>query len=204
MLQTLSGSLPKTAGLGINLTKAQQIRVSVRGVKQVPLTLMLVFSSVAAAQASPIPASLEGLTPKQALAKANQWRGMGGLQSFVTSEAVVFKFPSGQQKRIALPAQQMMIAIAPYINQTHPCNTHYMSGCQGELVGQAVNVLVKNSAGKTVLKRTMRTLSNGFLELWLDRNQTYQVTLNTKGKRVSGTLNTRAGSDTCITTLRLQ
>lgn len=167
--------------------------------------LLLALASLAPAQtAAPSPAQLGGLTAQQALAKANQWRNTGGLQSFVTTEAVVFKFPDGEQKSVALPAKQMVIAIAPFVNQTHPCKTHFMSGCQGELVNTSVSVLVKTQAGKTVMNKTVKTLPNGFLELWLDRNQTYQVTLKTGGKTTTGTLNTQPGSDTCVTTMRLQ
>ena len=69
-------------------------------------TLLFVLASLAPAQTvAPSPAQLSGLTPRQALAKANQWRNTGGLQSFVTTEAVVFKFPSGEQKSVALPAK---------------------------------------------------------------------------------------------------
>lgn len=172
---------------------------------KVILTLLFTLASLSAAQtAAPSPAQLGSLTAQQALAKANQWRNTGGLQSFVTTEAVVFKFPSGEQKSVALPAKQMVVAIAPYMNQTHPCKTHFMSGCQGELVNTPVSVLVKTQAGKTVMNKTVKTLPNGFLELWLDRNQTYQVTLKTGGKITTGTLNTQAGSDTCVTTMRLQ
>ncbi|GAA5502733.1 hypothetical protein Dxin01_02477 [Deinococcus xinjiangensis] len=172
---------------------------------KVILTLLFTLFSMTAAQtAAPSPAQLGGLTPQQALAKANQWRSTGGLQSFVTTEAVVFKFPGGEQKSVALPAKQMVVAIAPYVNQTHPCKTHFMSGCQGELVNTPVSVLVKTHAGKTVMNKTVKTLPNGFLELWLDRNQTYQVTLKTGGKTTTGTLNTQPGSDTCVTTMRLQ
>lgn len=174
---------------------------------KVTVTLLFTLASLSAAQPaapSPSPAQLSGLTPQQALAKANQWRNAGGIQSFVTTEAVVFKFPVGEQKSVPLPAKQMVVAIAPYVNQTHPCKTHFMSGCQGELVNTPVNVLVKNQAGKTIMNKTVKTLPNGFLELWLDRNQTYQVTMKTGGKTTTGTLNTQAGSDTCVTTMRLQ
>ncbi|OLV18539.1 exported protein [Deinococcus marmoris] len=172
------------------------------------VTLLSILGSAAllatALPATPSAAQLGGLTPQQALAQANQWRGAGGLQSYVTSAAVVFKFPDGKQRSVVLPTKQMVVAIAPYVNQTHPCKTHFMSGCQGELVKKSINVVVKNQAGKTVMNKTMKTLPNGFLELWLDRNQTYRVSLKMGEKTTTGVLTTHADSDTCITTLRLQ
>lgn len=153
---------------------------------------------------APNPTLLGGISPQQALKLANTWRDQGGLQSYVTSEAVHFTFPDGQQRAVALPKGQMVVAIAPYINQTHPCKTHFTSGCQGELVNTPVKVRITTRAGKTVLQKTVRTLDNGFLELWLDRGQQYNVTLTAQGKTTRGTLATLPGSDTCITTLRLR
>lgn len=172
------------------------------------VTLLFTLGSAAllaaALPVTPSSVQLKDLTPQQALARANQWHSAGGLQSHVTSEAIVFKFPDGQQSSVALPARQMVVAIAPYVNQTHPCKTHFMSGCQGELVNTPVRVLVKNQAGKTVMNKTVRTLPNGFFELWLDRNQTYRVFLKSGAKTTTGVLSTHAESDTCVTSLRLQ
>lgn len=190
------------------LTEAKQRGTRVMDMNAPTVTLLFTLGSAAllaaALPVTPSSVQLKGLTPQQALARANQWRSAGGLQSHVTSEAIVFKFPDGQQSSVALPAKQMVVAIAPYVNQTHPCKTHYMSGCQGELVNTSVNVLIKNQAGKTVMNKTVKTLPNGFLELWLDRNQTYRVSLKSGAKTTTGVLSTHAGSDTCVTSLRLQ
>ena len=173
--------------------------------KQTLLTIGFIpLSSLALAQSSsPSPDQLKGVSPLKAMQLANSWKGTA-VKSFVTDSAVHFTFPDGQQQSVPLPAKQMVIAIAPYVNQTHPCKTHFMSGCQGELVNTPVKVQVTNAAGKTVINRTVKTLPNGFLELWLDRNQTYNVTLSAQGRSVKGQLQTLKGSDTCVTTLRLQ
>jgi len=152
---------------------------------------------------APSPALLGGVSPQQALKLANTWRSQGGMQSYVTPEAVHFTFPDGQKKAVALPRGQMVVAIAPYINKTHPCKTHFTSGCQGEMVNTPVKVHVTTRAGKTVLQKTVKTLDNGFLELWLDRGQQYNVTLTAQGKTTRGMLDTLPGSDTCVTTLQL-
>lgn len=131
------------------------------------------------------------------LVKANQWHNAGGLQSFVSPEAVVFKFPGSNQKAVALPARQRFVVIA--LNALH---VQVPERTVQDL--RQRSVLVKIQAGKTVINKTAKTLHKGFLELWLDCNQTYQVTLKMGGKIITGTLNTQAGSDTCITTMRLQ
>jgi len=65
-------------------------------------------------------AELNNLDAPQALALANQWRSDGKeVKSYVTAREVVFKFPDGTVKRIPLPQDRMVVAIAPYIHRTH-------------------------------------------------------------------------------------
>lgn len=168
------------------------------------LTLLGTQTFAQQPSAAPNPALLKGVGPQQALKLANTWRGQGGLQSYVTPDAVHFTFPDGQKKAVALPRAQMVVAIAPYVNRTHPCKTHFTSSCQGEMVNTPVNVHVTTRAGKTVLRKTVKTLNNGFLEVWLPRGQQYNVTLTAQGKTTRGTLATLPGSDTCVTTLQLR
>ena len=63
---------------------------------------------------------LDGLDAREAVALANLWRWTRkDITSFVTTREVVFKFPSGNSKRIQLPKNEILVAIAPYINNTH-------------------------------------------------------------------------------------
>lgn len=56
----------------------------------------------------------------QAMAIANEWNwSKKEIKSFVTPREVVFKFYKDKVKRIPLPAEKMLVAVAPYINQTH-------------------------------------------------------------------------------------
>ncbi len=56
----------------------------------------------------------------QAMAIANEWKwSKKEIKSFVTPREVVFKFSKDKEKRIPLPNDKMLIAVAPYINQTH-------------------------------------------------------------------------------------
>jgi hypothetical protein len=136
---------------------------------------------------------------------ANAWGIQGApVQSFVTPQAVHFRFPDGRDLQVALPADRMLVSIAPYITRTHPCRVHFMSGCQGELVLTPVQVVATNQEGQVVFRGTVRTLENGFLDLWLPRNQTFQIRLEARGRSVSGQISTFNNSDTCITTLQLR
>jgi hypothetical protein len=63
---------------------------------------------------------LDGLNAHQALALANQWHWeKQPVRTHITSKEVVFQFESGTVKKIPLPADEMMVAVAPFINQTH-------------------------------------------------------------------------------------
>ena len=65
-------------------------------------------------------AQLENINARQAVAFANAWRWTHpGIKMYVDSRELVFKFPDGQVKKISMPADQMLVAVAPYIKQTH-------------------------------------------------------------------------------------
>ena len=151
---------------------------------------------------APSPANLRGLEAADALALANEWMG-NGVTTFVTPEGVNFEFPGGRKASVRLPADTMVVAFAPFINRTHPCEIHYMSGCQGELVGVPVDVVARLADGTVVVDDTIRTMSNGFIELWLPRDVEISIEMAAEGKSVRGTIGTFANSNTCITTLQL-
>jgi hypothetical protein len=64
--------------------------------------------------------ALDHMDGVQAVAIADEWRwSRSDVKSYVDPRQVVFKFPNGNVKRIPLPDDKMLVAIAPYINQTH-------------------------------------------------------------------------------------
>ena len=63
---------------------------------------------------------LDGLDVRQALALASQWfQEKQPVKSFINAREIVFEFQDGYVRRIALPAKEMMVAIAPYAQKTH-------------------------------------------------------------------------------------
>jgi hypothetical protein len=65
-------------------------------------------------------AALNNVDAIQAMAIANQWKWFKKkIKSHVTPREVVFKFPNGKVKRIPLPEEKMVVAVAPYIKRTH-------------------------------------------------------------------------------------
>ena len=65
-------------------------------------------------------AKIENIDAIQAMRMANQWKwSKKQIKSFVTPQEVVFEFSDGTAKRIPLPEEKMVIAVAPYIRRTH-------------------------------------------------------------------------------------
>ena len=63
---------------------------------------------------------LESLSAVEAMAVANEWKWTrADIKSYVDSREVVFEFADGSVKRIPLPGDKMLVAVAPYVKQTH-------------------------------------------------------------------------------------
>ena len=68
---------------------------------------------------------VENIDAVQAMAFANQWKWtQNSITTHVTPKEVVFEFPSdtspnGTIKKVALPEDKMVVAIAPYLTYTH-------------------------------------------------------------------------------------
>ncbi len=186
-------------------------------VKIIALSLILSLLSLSAAYADENTTSrnksndqqlkekLTGIDGKTAMAIANKWRmDKIDVVTFVTPDNVNFKFQDEQIISIPLPDDEMIVSIAPYINKTHTCATHYMSSCDAELKSTKIKVKAVAAGGQILINKTMKTAPTGFLDLWLPRNQDIDLTLSAKGKSAAGKLFTYRNSKTCDTTLKLE
>ncbi|HEY8498236.1 MAG TPA: CueP family metal-binding protein [Limnochordales bacterium] len=154
----------------------------------------------------PLPAPLRGLDARGAVALANEWAARGeSVESFVTTEAVHFRWPDGRQAAVPLPAQSMYVAVAPYLEHTHPCTVHYISSCRAELAGVPFVVTARTADGRVVLQQTLTSLPNGFVELWLPRGMDLVLTVEWPEARLvgQGRIVTGADAPTCVTDIRL-
>mgnify|MGYP005752839775 CR=1 FL=1 len=102
-----------------------------------------------------------------------------------------------------LPEEEFFVSIAPYVEKTHPCAIHSLTGCQGELVEQEFYVYIEDEDGNVVVDETITSLENGFIDLWLPRDQTFQVKIEYDGKETKSEISTFEGDNTCITTMQL-
>jgi hypothetical protein len=63
---------------------------------------------------------LEKIDAAEAMAVANAWKlSRKDVKTSVTAHEVIFKFSDGNVKKIPLPEDKMLVAVAPYIRHTH-------------------------------------------------------------------------------------
>lgn len=121
----------------------------------------------------------------------------------ITSQQLIVTAENSAKTTYDLPEDEFFVSIAPFVENTHPCEIHSLTGCQGEMVEQEFDINVVDEKGKTVLNQKMKSQSNGFVDLWLPRDQTYQVTIEYDGKTAKSEVSTFKDDNTCITTMQL-
>lgn len=121
--------------------------------------------------------------------------------SITSNELIVTE--DGKETVYGLPDDEFFVSIAPFVSETHPCDIHSLTGCQGELVNEEFDVRITDEDGNTVLDETKQTEANGFIDLWLPRDHTYHVTIEQDGRTTESEISTFEGDNTCITTMQL-
>ncbi|MET3506418.1 CueP family metal-binding protein [Halalkalibacter oceani] len=121
----------------------------------------------------------------------------------ITSGELIVTDNKNKETTYDLPADEFFVSIAPFINTTHPCTNHSLTSCQGELVEKDFDVYIEDEDGHVIVDETMTSLANGFIDLWLPRDKTYQVKMEYEGKTTESEISTFEGDNTCITTMQL-
>jgi len=141
---------------------------------------------------------------KSAIDLTNQWRtSKPEITSYINTEELVVIFPDERKVTIPQPENEMYVAVAPYINETHSCATHYISSCQAELKKKSF-LITAGSGNEQILSKTVQSLNNGFIEIWLPRKKEITLKIKYDGKVVEESISTYEGDRTCITTMRLK
>ncbi|GAA0343503.1 hypothetical protein GCM10008967_37450 [Bacillus carboniphilus] len=121
----------------------------------------------------------------------------------ITSQQLIVKKSDGDEYVYDLSDEDFFVSIAPYVDQTHPCTNHSLTGCQGELVKETFDVYIEDMEGNVIVDEALETQSNGFFDLWLPRNQTYRIKIEQDGKLAESEISTFESDGTCITTMQL-
>ncbi|AXH99136.1 hypothetical protein DV702_04930 [Sporosarcina sp. PTS2304] len=122
----------------------------------------------------------------------------------ITSSELIVTDENKQVTTYDLPEDEFFVSIAPFVTSTHPCDIHSLTGCQGELVEEEFTVHIKDSQGHVVVDEIKKTEANGFIDLWLPRDETFTVTISQDDKKSVSDITTFDGDNTCITTMQLQ
>jgi len=146
---------------------------------------------------------LGGLTVEEIVTKLDSTTAdPEGLSASITSEQLILN-DGAREVKLALPADKFYLSFAPYITNTHPCATHSLISCQGELVGEELQAIITDADGKELVNSTFTTMENGFVGVWLPRDITATVSVLYDGMTAQASIDTAKGSNTCLTTLQL-
>jgi len=121
----------------------------------------------------------------------------------ITSTELIVTESDETETTYPLPDDEFFVSIAPFISETHPCTIHSLTGCQGELVDKDLDFYIEDENGQVVVDETFNSGANGFIDLWLPRDQTFQVKINYDGKETKSEISTFEDDGTCITTMQL-
>src|SRR5699024_238480 len=95
----------------------------------------------------------------------------------ITSSELIVTDDSEEETAYDLPEDEFFVSIAPFVNETHECTIHSLTGCQGEMVNEDFDIHIENSSGNVILDEKKQTEANGFVDIWLPREDTYDVTI---------------------------
>lgn len=109
----------------------------------------------------------------------------------------------GTQRTYPMPKNEFYLSIAPYVGQTHTCYNHNLATCKGELADKSFHVKISDSSGKVIIDKDVTTFQNGFLDLWVPRDEKLKVKVDYEGKSSEEQITTYENDRTCITTMRL-
>ncbi|MDZ5711407.1 CueP family metal-binding protein [Jeotgalibacillus haloalkalitolerans] len=124
-------------------------------------------------------------------------------QASINGKELMVTEEDGTEAVYDISTEDFFVSIAPYVNETHPCTYHSLTGCQGEMVEETFHVYIEDSEGNIIADENMTTFENGFIDLWLPRDDTYQVKIEHEGKTVESEISTFEEDPTCITTMQL-
>ncbi|WP_438311563.1 CueP family metal-binding protein [Sporosarcina sp. FA9] len=121
----------------------------------------------------------------------------------ITSSELIITHENKEVVTYDLPEDEFFVSIAPFISETHPCDIHSLTGCQGELVEEEFNVHIEDSEGNVILDEKKITEANGFIDLWLPRDGKFNVIITQDDRETTSEISTFDGDNTCITTMQL-
>jgi hypothetical protein len=122
-----------------------------------------------------------------------------GLNASIIGTTLIL-YDNDKQYDFKLPTDEFYLSFAPYINEVHPCQTHNLVSCRGELFNKEFNVSIVKKDGTVITDQKVKSMNSGFIGIWLPRDIEATLTISYNGLSVTKTITTYAKSDTCLTT----
>ena len=94
----------------------------------------------------------------------------------------------------------MDVYIAPYITNTHPCYTHAVGSCQGELTNTVVKYVIDSGDQSVHIEDEITTGDDGFFTVNIPAQKSYQISIWIGPNEGYAQFSTYADSPNCITT----
>ncbi|WP_019212607.1 copper-binding periplasmic metallochaperone CueP [Yersinia massiliensis] len=189
----------------VTKTFAQAARLAI-----VALTA-ITFSHFAAAQSTSsaereflAQQGLAGKTTEQMIDAIDQSKQARPLPYSASVTGTELNLSDGKQQFTFPLGDKFYLSFAPFVNQTHPCFNHSLSGCRGEMAETTFDVKITDNTGKVIVQDKLTSYSNGFIGVWLPRNIEGTIEVSYQGLKAVSPFATQAESQTCMTTLHLQ
>ncbi len=147
---------------------------------------------------------LVGKTTEQMIDTIDQSKQERPLAYSASVTGTELKLSDGQQVFSYPLGDKFYLSFSPYVNQTHPCFNHSLSGCRGELANAAFDVKITDKTGQIIMQDKITSYQNGFIGVWLPRNIEGTLEVTYQGLTATSPFATHAESQTCMTTLKLK
>ena len=121
----------------------------------------------------------------------------------ITSRQLIVTNSDKSQVTYDLINEDFFVSIAPYVEHTHPCANHSLTSCRGEMANEEFVVYIEDVQGKVIVDQILKSHANGFIDLWLPRDNTYLVKIENGGRVQESEISTFESDNTCITTMQL-
>jgi len=125
------------------------------------------------------------------------------LLASVGTDVLTLSDAAGREATLELPAEELYVSVAPFVSGTHECFLHSLTTCLGELAEEELAVRVEDASGTLLIDEERTTAPNGFLGLWLPRDEELNLTITGADGEAATTLRTDAEAPTCLTTMQL-
>lgn len=147
---------------------------------------------------------LSGKTTEQMIEAIDQSKQERPLAYSASVTGTELTLSDGQQQFSFPLGDKFYLSFAPYINQTHPCFNHSLSGCRGELANTPFDVKITDKTGNIILQDKLTSYQNGFIGVWLPRNTEGTIEVSYQGLKATSPFATQVENQTCMTTLQLK